>query len=130
MIDVLKLDEAGLEEVLSEPSDSLREEMSKVEGDFIVLGAGGKMGPTLAMMLKKASPEKKVYAVSRFSDPASKESLEKAGIKTIVADLLDESVYGCLPKVENVYYLAGRKFGASGNQPLTWAMNSFAGQRK
>jgi len=125
MIDVLKLDETGLEEVLSESSDSLREEMQKVAGDFIVLGAGGKMGPTLAMMLQKAAPEKKVYAVSRFSDPAAKEKLETAGIKTIVADLLDESAYGGLPKVENVYYLAGRKFGATGNQPLTWAMNSY-----
>jgi nucleoside-diphosphate-sugar epimerase len=125
MIDVLKLDGAGLEEVLSEPSDPLREEIRKLEGDFIVLGAGGKMGPTLAMMLQKAAPEKKVYAVSRFGDPAAKEKLDKVGIKTIVADLLDESIYGCLPKVENVYYLAGRKFGASGNQPLTWAMNSY-----
>jgi len=125
MVDILKLDEAGLEEVLSEPSDSLREEIRKEEGDFIVLGAAGKMGPTLAMMLKKAAPKKNVYAVSRFSDPATKERLEKTGIHVIVADLLDKSVYGYLPKAENVYFLAGRKFGATGNQSLTWAMNSY-----
>ncbi len=125
MMDMLHLDEEGLEDVLSDPSDSLREEMRSVKGDFIVLGAGGKMGPTLAMMLQKAAPRKKVYAVSRFSDSAAKERLGKAGVQVIVADLLEESVYGCLPRVENVYFLAGRKFGATGNQPLTWAMNSY-----
>ena len=77
------------------------------------------------MMLKKAAENRKVSAVSRFSDQDAKHRLEKAGVKTVAADLLDESVYAKLPKAKNVYYLAGRKFGAAGNQPLTWAMNSY-----
>jgi nucleoside-diphosphate-sugar epimerase len=96
-----------------------------LNGDIVVLGAGGKMGPTLAMMLKKASDGKNIYAVSRFSDKGIKARIEGEGIKTIEADLLDESQYRELPKVENVFYLAGMKFGTTGNQPLTWALNSF-----
>jgi nucleoside-diphosphate-sugar epimerase len=83
------------------------------------------MGPTLAMMLKKASPGKKIYAVSRFSDKAARSKIEQTQIETIEADLLDESHYRKLPDVENVFYLAGMKFGSTGNQPLTWAMNSY-----
>jgi nucleoside-diphosphate-sugar epimerase len=125
MTDVTALDERGLEEVLSEPTDATRKVVAGLNGDIVVLGAGGKMGPTLAMMLKKAAPDKTIHAVSRFSDPAAKSALEQAGIETISIDLLDETRYGQLPQVENVYFLAGMKFGASGNQPLTWAMNSF-----
>jgi nucleoside-diphosphate-sugar epimerase len=91
----------------------------------VVLGAGGKMGPTLAMMLKKASGNKKIYAVSRFSDKAARDRIEQAQIETIEADLLDESHYRKLPDVKNVFYLAGMKFGSTSNQPLTWAMNSY-----
>jgi nucleoside-diphosphate-sugar epimerase len=96
-----------------------------LNGDIVVLGAGGKMGPTLVMMLKKASSSKNIYAVSRFSDKAVQTRIERAGVKTIQTDLLDESLYSQLPDVENVFYLAGMKFGATGNQPLTWALNSF-----
>ncbi len=125
MIDVLHLDERGLEDWLSEPLAATRAMLEKVEGDIAVLGAGGKMGPTLAMMLKKATPRKNVYAVSRFSDKQARQRIERHGVKIIEADLLDESAYGSLPNVPNVYYLAGMKFGASGNQPLTWAMNVY-----
>ncbi len=125
MIDVTALDERGLEDILSEPTDATKKVVAGLDGDIVVLGAGGKMGPTLAMMLKKAAPDKTIHAVSRFSDPAAKSALEQAGIETISLDLLDETRYGQLPQVENVYFLAGMKFGASGNQPLTWAMNSF-----
>ena len=125
MIDVSGLDESGLERVLSEPSEQARETVGSLKGDIVVLGAGGKMGPTLAMMLKKGCREKKVYAVSRFTDRAVKERLEEAGVRTVEADLLDEACYDKLPMAANVYYLAGMKFGATGNQPLTWAMNSF-----
>jgi nucleoside-diphosphate-sugar epimerase len=83
------------------------------------------MGPTLAMMLKKASPGKKIYAVSRFSDKPVRSRIKGAQVETIEADLLDESHYRKLPDVENVFYLAGMKFGTRGNQPLTWALNSF-----
>jgi nucleoside-diphosphate-sugar epimerase len=125
MKDILHLDEQGLEEWLSEPLAATRAMLRQAEGDIAVLGAGGKMGPTLAMMLKKAAPEKNVYAVSRFSDGQVRGRLEEKGVTIVEADLLDESTYGSLPDVPNVFYLAGMKFGASGNQPLTWAMNVY-----
>jgi len=125
MIDVSELDEGALEDILSEPADATKEIVAGLNGDIVVLGAGGKMGPTLAMMLRKASSGKNIYAVSRFSDKAVRTKIERAGIKTIQLDLLDESLYSQLPDVENVFYLAGMKFGATGKQPLTWALNSF-----
>ena len=125
MIDVSELDEGALEDILSEPADATKELIAGLNGDIVVLGAGGKMGPTLAMMLRKASSGKKIYAVSRYSDKAVRTKIERAGIKTIQLDLLDESLYSQLPDVENVFYLAGMKFGSTGNQPLTWALNSF-----
>ena len=125
MIDMSALDEYGLEEILSEPSKQARAAVAELKGDIVVLGAGGKMGPTLAMMLRKAAKDKTVYAVSRFTNQAVKARLEKAGVKTLQADLLDESCHDKLPAVENVYYLVGMKFGTTGNQPLTWALNSF-----
>jgi len=125
MIDISELDENGLEDILSEPSEATKKIVAGLIGNIVVLGAGGKMGPTLAMMLKKASPDKRIYAVSRFSDKAVRNRIEKAQIETIEADLLDELHYCKLPDVENVFYLAGMKFGSTGNQPLTWAMNSY-----
>jgi nucleoside-diphosphate-sugar epimerase len=76
-------------------------------------------------MLKKAAPQKTVYAVSRFSDKQVRRRIEEHGIKIVEADLLDESAHAGLPDVPNAFYLAGMKFGASGNQPLTWAMNVY-----
>jgi nucleoside-diphosphate-sugar epimerase len=119
------MDESSLEDILSEPSEATEKALADLSGDIVVLGAGGKMGPTLAMMLKKASPGKKIYAVSRFSDKAARSRIEQAQVETIEADLLDESHYRKLPDVENVFFLAGMKFGSTGNQPLTWAMNSY-----
>lgn len=125
MIDISAIDESSLEDILSEPTEATKRVIATLNGDIVVLGAGGKMGPTLAMMLKKASGGKNIYAVSRFSDKAVKTRIEEAEVKTIEADLLDESQYCELPKVENVFYLAGMKFGTTGNQPLTWVLNSF-----
>lgn len=125
MIDISELDEKGLEDILSEPTEATKKVVTDLNGDIVVLGAGGKMGPTLAMMLKKASPGKKIYAVSRFSDKTVRNRIEQAQIETVEADLLDESHYRKLPNAENVFYLAGMKFGSTGNQPLTWAMNSY-----
>lgn len=119
------MDERGLEDWLSEPVAGVRETLEGIGGDVAVLGAGGKMGPTLAMMLKKASPQKRVFAISRFSDRQVRSRIEEHGVEIVEADLLDESVYARLPEVPNVFYLAGMKFGASGNQPLTWAMNVY-----
>jgi len=125
MTDISRMDESSLEDILSEPSEATEKALADLSGDIVVLGAGGKMGPTLAMMLKKASPEKRIYAVSRFSDKAVRSRIEQAQVETIEADLLDESHYRKLPDVENVFFLAGMKFGSTGNQPLTWAMNSY-----
>ncbi len=123
MNDITGMDECGLEKMLSTPSQPATEALAAVEGNIVVLGAGGKMGPTLAMMLKKAAPQRHIYAVSRFSNEAVKAKLEQAGITTVAADLLDEAQYCKLPNVENVFFLAGMKFGAGGDLPLTWAQN-------
>jgi len=125
MNDITAIDESGLEDVLSEPSHATGNVLADLSGDIVVLGAGGKMGPTLAMMLRKAAPERNIYAVSRFSDREARARIELTGIKTVEVDLLDESQYSRLPRAENVFFLVGMKFGASGNQPLTWAMNCF-----
>jgi nucleoside-diphosphate-sugar epimerase len=125
MTDWLNMDEQMLEDRLSEPCAGTRETLAKIPGDALILGAGGKMGPTLAMMLKKAGPDRKVYAVSRFSNRQVKERIRMQGIEIVEADLLDESVYDSLPDCPNVYYLVGMKFGASEDQPLTWAMNTY-----
>jgi len=125
MKNIADLNENDLEDMLSEPSKATTQALSAMEGNVVILGAGGKMGPTLAMMLKKASPGKRIFAVSRFSDKAVRSRIEQAQIETIEADLLDESHYRKLPEAENVFYLAGMKFGSTGNQPLTWAMNSY-----
>ena len=119
------MDENQLENWLSEPTPATRQVLGSLPGDIVVLGAGGKMGPTLAAMLKKATPDRAVYAVSRFSDGVVEARLQDRGIRTVRADLLDESVYDSLPDATNVFYLAGMKFGATGRQPLTWAMNAY-----
>ncbi len=125
MTDISAVDEHGLEQMLSEPAGLTKNVVAGLKGDVVVLGAGGKMGPTLAMMLHRISDDKRVYAVSRFTDKAVKQRLEEVGVETVSADLLDESCYRELPLAENGYYLAGMKFGATDNQPLTWAMNCF-----
>jgi len=116
-------DEKTLEDVLSEPTEATCQTLDALTGDVVVLGAGGKMGPTLAMMLKKAAPSKRITAVSRFSDREVRTRLENNGVETLALDLLDEPAYDQLPEVPNVFFLAGMKFGATGKQPLTWAMN-------
>jgi len=123
MNDITGLDERSLEKMLSTPSQPATETLAALKGNIVVLGAGGKMGPTLAMMLKKAVPQKHIYAVSRFSDEAVQAKLEQMDITTVKADLLDEAQYRKLPNVENVFFLAGMKFGATGDLPLTWAQN-------
>lgn len=115
-----------LEEVLSRPSRRLVDALREVEGDIMVIGVGGKVGPTLARMAKRAVPEKRVIGVARFSDGEVRARLESWGIETIPCDLLDRAQVGALPRVANVIYMAGRKFGTTGNEPLTWAMNTVA----
>lgn len=113
-----------LEQSLSQPHDDTCKIVSGLKGDIMMLGAGGKIGPTLCQLLRAAAPNKTIYAVDLFPDKKIKTRLEKAGIKTIVANLLDRAGYAKLPRAENIYYLAGMKFGASSKEPLTWAMNA------
>jgi nucleoside-diphosphate-sugar epimerase len=87
------------------------------------------MGPTLCGLLRNAcvaaGEERNVWAVSRFSDPQVRDRLENGGVRTIQADLIDRSAYAGLPDVENIFFLAGMKFGASVQEHLTWAMNTY-----
>ena len=117
-----------LNEKLCEPSQTLISDMKKIDGDIIVLGSGGKMGPTLCLLAKnaidKASIDKKVIAVSRFTDESAQMLLKDNDIETISCDLMETGAIENLPDCPNIIYMAGRKFGTSGQEPLTWAMNS------
>jgi nucleoside-diphosphate-sugar epimerase len=115
---------AELEEFMTRPTPALVEDLASVDGDIIILGVAGKMGPTMARMAKRAAPGKRVIGVARFSDAGLQEQLESWDVETIKADLLNEAEVNALPKVRNVIFMAGMKFGASGNQALTWAMNT------
>ncbi len=114
----------SLEILLSTPTRGLVEDFAKLEGDILILGVGGKVGPTLAMMAKRAAPQKRVVGVARFSDEAVKSRIEAAGVETITCDLLDREAVANLPRLENVVYMAGKKFGTAGSEPFTWAMNA------
>ena len=113
-----------LEDLLSTPTTDLVEDFARLEGDILILGVGGKVGPTLARMAKRAAPEKRVIGVARFSAPKTKQQLEAYGIETIAMDLLDRSAVQTLPRMENIVYMAGKKFGTAGSEPDTWAMNA------
>jgi nucleoside-diphosphate-sugar epimerase len=118
-----------LEALLSEPSDAAIDVIRRVTGDLIILGVAGKMGPTLARMARRAMdaagvPDR-VIGVSRFSPPDQRGALAAHGIETIRCDLLDEAAVAALPDAPNVIFMAGRKFGSTGDESLTWAMNSY-----
>ena len=115
---------AALEELLCRPTQALIDELKTIEGDIMVLGVGGKMGPTVAGLARNAAPEKRVIGVARFSEPGLKEELDARGIETIACDLMKEDELAALPKIRNIIFMAGRKFGAEGDLALTWAMNS------
>ena len=115
--------EEELEELLSRPSEKLVQTLAGLDGDITILGVGGKMGPTLARMAKRAAPTKRVIGVARFSEAGLKEKLQGWDIETVECDLLDRAAVDRLEKTANVVFMAGRKFGSSGNQSLTWAMN-------
>ena len=113
----------ALEEFMTRPSERLIADLTRTPGDILVLGVGGKMGPTLARLAKRAVPDRRVMGVARFSEKGVREALEKAGVEAVPADLLDRSALERIPEAPNVIFMAGRKFGAAGNVPLTWAMN-------
>ena len=120
--------EEQLNSVLTTPSEADISFARRLSGDTMILGAGGKMGPTLAQRLlralQSAQRNSRVLAVSRFQSSAAERELQDSGVQTIPCDLLDSESFKKLPAVENVLYLAGRKFGSAGDPEATWAMNT------
>lgn len=118
-----------LEALLATPSAALIEDLKSLDGDLMLLGAGGKMGPSMAMLARNAfdaaGRSNAVIAVSRFSDKEAEKRLNDAGVRTHRADLLDEAQLASLPDVANVVYMAAMKFGATGQEARTWAMNTY-----
>jgi NAD-dependent epimerase/dehydratase family protein len=118
-------DVAALDDLLCRPSQALLDDLDKVDGDIMILGVAGKMGPTLAGLARAALPDRRIIGVARFSDAGTKAWLRARDIETINCDLLDETAIRALPKAPNVVFMAGRKFGAEGDLSLTWAMNAY-----
>ncbi|MES2524679.1 MAG: NAD(P)-dependent oxidoreductase [Gemmatimonadota bacterium] len=136
-------DETELEDRLSTPDDATIQALSALEGDILVLGAGGKMGPTVARMARRAvdaaagrdgsggsrdrsNNARRVIAVSRFSDARAAERLEAHGVDIVRADLSDPAAVAALPDAPNVVWMAGQKFGTSGDPVATWTQNVVA----
>jgi nucleoside-diphosphate-sugar epimerase len=124
-------DETTLEELLSRPDEGAVGALERCAGDCLILGAGGKMGPSLARMLRRAADtadasraRRRIIAVSRFTERTARERLEAAGIETVVCDLTDPSAVEALPRAPNVIFMAGQKFGTRDAPPATWAANA------
>lgn len=116
-----------LDDRLSQPTPALLDAMRTIDGDILVLGAGGKMGPTLARMARRASdPSRRVIAVSRFSSRSAADELRAHGVETIACDFLNREAVSGLPDAPNVIFMAGQKFGTSDSPELTWVMNTLA----
>jgi hypothetical protein len=118
-------DVAALEDLLARPTQALIDDLRTIDGDIMIVGVGGKMGPTVAALAKAAAPERRIIGVARFSEPGLKEALEGRGIETIRCDLMNDGELANLPLTKNIIFMAGRKFDANGALPLTWAMNSY-----
>lgn len=121
--------EPALEELLSRPTPGVVAAMGALEGDLLILGAGGKMGPSLARLalraMREAGGKQRVLAVARFSDTSLRAVLECDGVDTLECDLFDREKLARLPDAGNVIYLVGQKFGTSGDEARTWAVNAF-----
>jgi len=119
---------ADLENELSRPNDADRDFMRGLEGDMLVLGAGGKMGPSLALRARRtadqAGPPRRVLAASRFATAEAKHLLADGGVDAIACDFLDRDQIARLPGCANILFLVGRKFGSTEDMPLTWATNT------
>ena len=116
--------EGMLIERMTCPSTPVAQAVSELDGDVLILGVSGKMGPTLAELLVRAGA-RRVIGVSRFSDTRVRAYLETLGVEVVQADLLNEAELSRLPDAPNVLFLAGFKFGATGNTAMTWAMNAW-----
>jgi nucleoside-diphosphate-sugar epimerase len=116
-------------ETYIQPSQKLVDDVSRLEGDVMILGAGGKIGPSIARLLKTAltlaGKNNRVIGVSRFSEPGLAENLNLDGIETIAADILDDEQLLALPEIANILFLAGTKFGTKHNESYTWVMNTY-----
>lgn len=121
-------DETALERELSDPTPEVIDAMRRIQGDILILGAGGKMGPTLAQLAVRAGAAaqnpRQVIAVARFGNPHAREAIEAAGARCISADLLDLDRLADLPDAPNVIFMAGQKFGTTGDSAGTWATNA------
>jgi len=122
--------EAELDERLAEPTPGTAQAAEELGGDLIILGAGGKMGPSLAALARRsihaAGVSYRVICASRFSDPELRKNLEAAGIGTVACDLLDPAQVRELPDAPNVVFMVGRKFGTGPDAAATWAANCVA----
>jgi nucleoside-diphosphate-sugar epimerase len=119
------MNEADLDDLLSQPRAETVAALEICPGDIVILGAGGKMGPTLARMAARASRDgRRVIAVSRWSSSSAERALNDAGVETIHCDLLDREAVSRLPDAPNVVFMAGQKFGTTGAPAMTWGMNT------
>lgn len=122
--------EEELDELLSRPSSAVYRGLQELDGDLMILGVSGKMGPTLARMAVRALDDLNlpyhVYGVARFSRPAVQDQLQKWGVRTIPCDLLNASELANLPASRHIIFMAGQKFGTTHNRELTWAINTYA----
>ncbi|MGC8862914.1 MAG: NAD-dependent epimerase/dehydratase family protein [Armatimonadota bacterium] len=118
-----------LEEMISAPSQGVIETLRQLQGDIVVLGAGGKMGPSLARMARRAADEggvsRRVIGVDLFPSAEQEMKLRAAGVETIRCDLTDQAQLESLPDAANVVFMVGMKFGSTGREALTWALNAF-----
>ena len=121
--------EEQLEEALSRPTAADAAAMAALDGDLLILGVSGKMGPTMVRLAKraceKAGVKKRIIGAARFSSPGSREPFEREGVETVMCDLLDRAAVDALPDCRNVLFMVGQKFGTQDNQPLTWAINAY-----
>ncbi len=119
----------ALEDILSWPTDEVGAALATLDGDVMILGVGGKMGPTLARLARRAIDHarlsKRVIGVSRFSEPGLREALQNVGVETIACDLLDDQSLQRLPEAANIVYMAGMKFGTTNREAQTWTMNAY-----
>lgn len=114
-----------LEEALSRPTPAVAEELSRLDGDLVILGVGGKMGPTLARMARRAMQRRAVIGVARFTDPRARKVLEDCGVRTAPCDLMNRDEVRKLPDAAAVIFMAGMKFGSTGAEAATWAVNAW-----
>ncbi|MFG2100011.1 NAD-dependent epimerase/dehydratase family protein [Micromonospora echinaurantiaca] len=120
---------ADLEERLSRPRDVLVDDLRKLDGDILILGAGGKLGPSLVRLALRgvaaAGTGARVIAVSRFSEAGLADALRDEGAEVVAADVADDAALAALPDAPNVVFLVGAKFGTSGREHATWATNTY-----